>query len=75
MIAIFAGSGDYPIEIKKSLIKLKKKVLIINLSNRNIKNSFKVSIGQFGKILSMLKKIMLKKQFLQVKLIDLTLDL
>ena len=56
MIAIFAGSGDYPIEIKKSLIKLKKKVLIINLSNRNIKNSFKVSIGQFGKILSMLKK-------------------
>ena len=55
MLAIFAGDGDFPKEIIKSLNYQNKKFIIINLSQKNIKNSFRVQLGQFGKILKLLK--------------------
>jgi len=55
MIAIFAGTGDYPKEIILSLKKSNKKFIILNISEKKIKNSFKINLGQFGKILKLLK--------------------
>lgn len=56
MIAIFAGSGSLPKEIFSSLNKQKKKYIIFNLSNKKIKNSITTQLGQFGKILNILKR-------------------
>ena len=58
MIAFIFGETDFPKYIYK---KIKgKNYLIIDLTRKNIfekdKNSFSVSIGQFGKIISILKK-------------------
>ena len=55
MIAIFSGTGDYPKEIIYSLKKNNKKFVIINITEKKIKNSFKIQLGQFGKILKLLK--------------------
>ena len=55
MIAIFAGSGDYPKEIIYSLKKNNKKFIVINITENRIKNSFKFQLGHFGKILKFLK--------------------
>jgi len=56
MIGLIFGENDFPKEILK---KIKKKYLIIDLTkNKNYiknKNSYQVSIGQFGKILKILK--------------------
>ncbi len=64
MIGLIFGETDFPKYIYKK-IKNKKKFIIIDLSNRNIfksaKNSHRVSIGQFGKIISILKKNNCKK--------------
>jgi len=59
MIGLIFGETDFPKQILKK-IKNKKKYLIIDLTtkknfNKN-KNSHSVSIGQFGKIISILKK-------------------
>ena len=55
MIAFIFGETDFPKYIYKK-IKGKKNYLIIDLTRKNIfrkdKNSFSVSIGQFGKIIS-----------------------
>ena len=59
MIGLIFGESDFPKYIYKK-IKDKKKYLIIDLTKKKIfkkdKNSFSVSIGQFGKIISILKK-------------------
>ena len=59
MIGLIFGETDFPKYIYKK-IKTKEKYLIIDLTKRKIfkrdKNSFSVSIGQFGKIISILKK-------------------
>ena len=59
MIGLIFGESDFPKYIYKK-IKEKKKYLIIDLTKKKIfkkdKNSFSVSIGQFGKIISILKK-------------------
>ena len=59
MIAFIFGETDFPKYIYKKL-KGKKNYIIIDLTRKNIfrkdKNSFSVSIGQFGKIISILKK-------------------
>ena len=64
MIGLIFGETDFPKYIYKK-IKAKKKYLIIDLTKRKIfkrdKNSFSVSIGQFGKIISILKKNKCKK--------------
>ena len=59
MIGLIFGETDFPKYIFKR-IKNKKKYIIIDLTKKNLfkkdKNSYKVSIGQFGKIISILKK-------------------
>ena len=64
MIGLIFGESDFPKYIYKK-IKDKKKYLIIDLTKKKIfkkdKNSFSVSIGQFGKIISILKKNNCKK--------------
>ena len=64
MIGLIFGETDFPKQILK---KIKKKVeyLIIDLTNnknfKKEKNSYAVSIGQFGKIINILKKNNCKK--------------
>ena len=64
MIGLIFGETDFPKYILKK-IKKKKKYLIIDLSKKKIfkndKNSYSVSIGQFGKIISILKSKNCKK--------------
>ena len=58
MIGLIFGETDFPKYIYRK-IKNKKKYIIIDLTSKNFfkkdKNSHKVSIGQFGKIISILK--------------------
>ena len=64
MIGLIFGETEFPKYIYKK-IKGKKKFLIIDLTKKKVfkkdKNSFSVSIGQFGKIISILKKNDCKK--------------
>ena len=65
MIGLIFGETEFPIEILKKIKKRKLKYLIIDLSKskkfKKDKNSHNVSIGQFGKIISILKKNKCKK--------------
>ena len=61
MIGLIFGETNFPVEILKKIKKRKLKYLIIDLSNtkkfkKNDENSYSVSIGQFGKIINILKK-------------------
>ena len=64
MIGLIFGETDFPKYIYKK-IKNKKKYLIIDLTKKKFfnkdKHSYSVSIGQFGKIISILKKNNCKK--------------
>ena len=64
MIGLIFGETDFPKQILKK-IKNKEKYLIIDLTKNKIfeknKNSYPVSIGQFGKIINILKKNNCKK--------------
>ena len=64
MIGLIFGENDFPKEILKK-IQNKKKYLIIDLTNnksfKKYKNSYPASIGQFGKIINILKKNNCKK--------------
>ena len=70
MIGLIFGDTDFPKYILKR-VKKKHKYLIIDLTKKKIfkndKNSFSVSIGQFGKILSILKFNNCKKFYLLEK--------
>ena len=70
MIGFIFGETDFPKYIYKK-IKNKNKYLIIDLTKRKFfkkdKNSYSVSIGQFGKIISILKKKNAKMFYLQEK--------
>ncbi len=65
MIGLIFGDTSFPIEILKKVKKKKIKYLIIDLSKskkfKKEKNSYSVSIGQFGKIIKILKKNYCKK--------------
>ena len=65
MIGLFFGDSDFPKIILKKIKKRKLKYLIIDLSKskkfKKDKNSHNVSIGQFGKIISILKQNKCKK--------------
>jgi len=65
MIGLFFGDSDFPIKILNKIKKYKKKYFIIDLSRNNKfkkdKNCYKVSIGQFGKIINILNKKKCKK--------------
>ena len=60
MIGLFLGSTDFPKLILSKIKKKKRKYFIIDLTKNNQfkknKNSYFISIGQFGKILSLIKK-------------------
>ena len=64
MIGLIFGETDFPKQILKK-IKDKKKYLIIDLTkNKNFrkdKKSYSVSLGQFGKIINILKGNQCKK--------------
>ena len=64
MIGLIFGENDLPIEILKK-VKNHEKYLIIDLTkNKKFKknrNSYSVSIGQFGKIIKILKQNNCKK--------------
>ena len=64
MIGLIFGETDFPKLILKK-IRNKKKYVIIDLTNKKIfkkdKNSHSVSIGQFGKIINILKDNKCKK--------------
>ena len=64
MIGLIFGETDFPKKILKK-IKNKKKYLIIDLTRNKIfkkdKNSYQVSLGQFGKIINILKRNKCKK--------------
>ena len=65
MIGLFFGDTDFPEKILNKIIKLKKNYFIIDLSkNRKFKsnkNSHSISIGQFGKIINLIKEKKCKK--------------
>ena len=65
MIGLIFGETNFPIKILKKVKKKKLKYLIIDLTSgkkfKKIKNSYSVSIGQFGKIINILKKNNCKK--------------
>jgi len=70
MIGLIFGETDFPKYIYKK-IKDKKKYLIIDLTKKKLfrkdKDSFSVSIGQLGKIISILKQYNCKKVLLAGK--------
>ena len=59
MIGLFFGDTEFPKLILKSIKKKKKKYFIIDLSKKNIfkkdRYSYRISIGQFGKILKLIR--------------------
>ena len=65
MIGLIFGDTSFPIEILKKIRKNKLRYLIIDLSKskkfKKDKKSYPVSIGQFGKIVNILKKNDCKK--------------
>ena len=65
MIGLIFGETNFPIEILKKIKKRRLKYLIIDLSKskkfKKNKNSYNVSIGQFGKIINILKDNQCKK--------------
>ena len=65
MIGLIFGDTDFPKEILKNIKKKRIKYLIIDISKlkkfKKNKNSYPVSIGQFGKIIKILKENNCKK--------------
>ena len=60
MIGLFFGDSDFPKKILNKIKKLNKKYFIIDLSPtkqfKNEKSSYSISIGQFGKIIRLIKE-------------------
>jgi UDP-2,3-diacylglucosamine hydrolase len=65
MIGLFLGDTDFSETVLKKIIKLKKKYFIIDFSKNNKfindKNSNRISIGKFGKIINLIKEKKSKK--------------
>ena len=65
MIGLFFGDTDFPKKILDKIKKLKKKYFIIDLSKnkqfKRNKNSYQISIGQFGKLIDIIKEKKCKK--------------
>ena len=83
MIGLFLGSTDFPKLILNRIIKEKKKYFIIDLTSKNQfkknKNTYSISIGQFGKILSVIKnnkctKVLFAGKINKPKITSLKLD-
>ena len=71
MIGLFLGDTDFSTIVLNKIKKLKKKYFIIDFSKnfkfKKDKHTHRISIGKFGKILSLIKKKNQKKFYLQVK--------
>jgi len=65
MIGLILGGTNFPVEILKKIRKKRLNYLIIDLTKskkfKKDRNSYSVSIGQFGKIIKILKKNNCKK--------------
>jgi len=64
MIGLIFGETNFPIQVLKKIKKKYLKYLIIDLTKgkfKKVKNSYSVSIGQFGKIIKILKDNRCKK--------------
>ena len=84
MIGLFFGDTDFPKLILKNIKKNKKKYFIIDLSKNYIfkkdPNSHRISIGQFGKILKLIrykkcKKVLFAGKINKPKFSQLKLDM
>ena len=84
MIGLFLGDTDFSKTILNKIKRLNKKYFIIDLSKNNIfckdKNSFRISIGKFGKIIDLInknkaKKVLFAGKILKPNLSTLRLDL
>ena len=84
MLGLFFGDTDFPNKILNKLIRLKRNYFIIDLSKnrkfKNNKNSYSISIGQFGKIISLIKekkcnKVLFSGKINKPKFSTLKLDL
>ncbi len=84
MIGLFFGETIFPKLILRNLKKNKLKYFIIDLSKNNLfkkyQNSYRISIGQFGKILKLLrekkcKKVIFAGKINKPKFTELKLDL
>ena len=84
MIGLFFGDTDFPKLILKNIKKKKKKYFIIDLSKNYIfkkdPNSYRISIGQFGKILKLIrdkkcKKVLFAGKINKPKFSQLKLDM
>ena len=73
MIGLILGETKFPKEILRKVKKKKVKYLIIDLTKKKVfkkdKNSYSVSIGEFGKIIKILKKNNCKKVLFAGKII------
>jgi DUF1009 family protein len=71
MIGLFLGDTDFSKTILNKIKKLNKEYFIIDLSKNNIfrkdKNSYRISIGKFGKIIDLINKKNQRKFCLQAK--------
>jgi hypothetical protein len=84
MIGLFLGDTDFSEIVLKKIIKLKKKYFIIDFSKNNKfkknKNSSRISVGKFGKILNLIKgkrsnKVLFAGKISKPKFSSLRLDL
>jgi len=84
MIGLFLGDTDFSNLVLKKIKKLKKKFFIIDFSRNNKfkkeKNSYRISIGKFGKIIDLIKekksnKVLFAGKIAKPKFTTLRLDL
>ncbi len=84
MIGLFLGENDLPIQILKKIEKKKINYFILDLTKNNKfkknKNSFFINIGEFGKILKLIKskkcrKVIFAGNIIKPKISKLKLDL
>ena len=73
MIGLFLGDTDFPEIVLKKIKKIKKKYFIIDFSKNNKfkkdKNSYRISIGKFGKIINLIKEKNSKKVLFAGKIV------
>ena len=83
MIGLFLGDGDFSEIVLKKIKKLDKKYFIIDFSKnnkfKNQDNSHRISIGQFGKIISLIKekksnKVLFAGKIIKPNLLSMRLD-
>jgi UDP-2,3-diacylglucosamine hydrolase len=84
MIGLFLGDTDFSEIVLKKIIELNKKYFIIDFSKNNKfkknKNSYRLSIGKFGKIINLIKekksnKVLFAGKIAKPKFSTLRLDL